>query len=708
MKSEFQRPLILKISVFFILLTCAFSVSASFPFVFGGVNDEDPTLGVDIDSNSDNPQSMAVGGNGLLYIGGDFLGEDINFSANFSRNASLVTSALNSAGNEFTDDGFISAYKANTQLQWVVALQGNGSDSVVALTADDSGNVYATGSFRSSSAGAMKLNRISAKGVVTLLGDFSTADDWYKAYIMKLSPTGTLIWFMVLDGDETDSYSEGQAIAIDNNDNVYVAGDFADEIDFDPSGNNTDISSNDGERSENGDAFILKLSENGSLIWVKTLGSENDGDIIDQILVDSVNNALYIGGTFSSDSDGVNTDGDGILDFDSEDPAGATDDSGTHSGDNFGFVQKLQTTNGNLIWSKAFLADNEDGSVSAVSSIALNSDDSSLFIAGSFDGNIDFNPDLTTTNIGSSIDGLGDEDLFFVKLDAAGNYVWHGVIGNQAKNTDEGIDDIHFGNDLLYISGDYSGVTLVGSGSAADIAVWTDNIPASNGDQDALLLQLNASDGSFVWARNFGGSDYDTGDSFAQDSANNIYFSGQFKNTIDLDPTIKVINATTKDGVGSGGRDAFVIKLSESGGLITQNSNPPIAKATVLTSYVQQNQWGKVDGSGSYDINGNTITFAWRQLAGPRLIILKDNEELTFMTPFVTEITPIIIELIVSNGTLESSPILVTFDIGPDTAAEFDVVEIVETSDGGSFSFFSVFLLTLIALRRKFTKSKTI
>lgn len=696
---NFRIPKFSKAVLTLVLLVSTFSASASYPFVFGGVNDDDPTLGLNIDSNSDNPETMAVGGNGYLYIGGDFLGADINFSANFTNNNSLVSSTIETQVNEYTDDAFIAAYKANTELQWVVSLQSADNSRVYAVTADDSGNVYATGYFNSTVQGSMQLNRISSNGVVTQLGSFSTTANHEMAFILKLSPSGSLTWFKILDGSGADSESAGRAIAIDDAENVYVGGEFRDEIDFDPNANSTLISSNDGEDDDNSDAFVIKLSNSGSLLWVKTLGGENSGDQINDMAIDSANNALYIGGTLSSDSDGVNLDGDiNTLEFDSESPAGATDNSGTESDYDFGFVQKIQTTDGNLVWSRVFLADDcVEDSNSSVSTITLNLADNSVFVAGNFDNLIDFDPSFTANRTNGS---SGDEDLFFVKLDASGNYLWHGVLGNQAGNTDEGIDAIHFGNDKLYISGDYSGVSIVGSGTAAGISTWANNIPASNGDQDALLLQLNASDGSFVWARNFGGTDYDTGDSFAQDSDNNVYFAGQFKNTIDLDPSVSVLNATTKDGIGSGGRDAFVVKLSESGGLITAVSNPPVAIANAIFNYVQQNQWGKVEGADSYDLNGESLNFTWRQVEGPQLTILTDDEELTFVAPFVDELVRITVELVVSNATFKSQPIEVSFFVGPDSKAEFDLADIAEKSDGGALGYAVMFLLLLVAMRR--------
>jgi hypothetical protein len=41
---------------------------------------------------------------------------------------------------------------------------------------------------------------------------------------------------------------------------------------------------------------------------------------------------------------------------------------------------------------------------------------------------------------------------------------------------------------------------------------------------------------SVLFGRNFGGAYYDTCDSFAQDSDNNVYFACQFKNTAICNP----------------------------------------------------------------------------------------------------------------------------------------------------------------------------
>lgn len=836
---QLKQKAILKTVIPLFALLFSMSVQASFPFVFGGVNDSDPNAAVDIDSNSDNPESMAFGNNGYLYIGGDFLGKDINFSANFSLTTSLVTSALDTSG-EYSDDGFISAYSNGSLLTWIIAFQGAGTDNVNQVVVGEDGNIYATGKFRSSGAGPMKLNRISTLGVVTQLGTYSTADDSTKAFIAKFSPNGTLIWFKVLDGT-TDGESEGSSIATDANNNVYVVGEFFGEIDFDPSINQHLVSSIDAEDDDNSDGFIVKLDTTGAFQWAKTLGSENDDEEIDSIIVDRADSVIYVGGTFESDSDGINLDDNpNDLEFDPQPAGSSIDGSGASSGGQFALVQKLNAANGNLIWSRVFLADaTKDESYSSLSALTYNPADKSVFIVGDFDGTVDFNPALNSVIASSSAGGYDDFDAFIVKLDVNGNYVWHGVLGNEngVDETTEGIDAVHFNNDLLYVSGDYSGLALQGAGTANNIANWAANIPSSNGDQDAFLLQLNANDGSFKWVRNIGGTDYDTGDSFAQDSASNIYFAGQFKNTIDLDPSAGILNKTTQDGVGSGGRDAFVVKLSEKGDLVTpvgnlptisappadfeilkntnvsldlsnihvgnDDNNPitlyiivqngtlsftdngntigagvsvrlfspqvitltsnsvddindyldlidnikyqtppntvgndvlyfavddgrgidlnniaglttisikanvkPIANAKVLAAYLEENQWGKVDGSLSSDADGDALTFKWKQLEGPKLIVLKNNESFTFITPYLAVKSKVVMQLVVNDGMVDSDPITVDFFINPAGLSEPTTsTEVIKTSSsGGSMHFIGLLLLMCMSLKRLYTK----
>lgn len=107
----------------------------------------------------------------------------------------------------------------------------------------------------------------------------------------------------------------------------------------------------------------------------------------------------------------------------------------------------------------------------------------------------------------------------------------------------------------IYTTGSFSGTADFNPGSG------TANLTSIGGD-DAFVSKIDAS-GNFLWAKSFGGSSTDSGDSIAVDSTGNVYTTGYFQVTADFDP-----GAGTSNLISSGGFEAFVSKLDSSGNFL--------------------------------------------------------------------------------------------------------------------------------------------
>jgi LPXTG-motif cell wall-anchored protein len=113
----------------------------------------------------------------------------------------------------------------------------------------------------------------------------------------------------------------------------------------------------------------------------------------------------------------------------------------------------------------------------------------------------------------------------------------------------------------------------------ADPGSGTTNL-TSAGDTDAYILKLDAS-GNLVWAHRIGGTGADQGSGVAVDSSGNVYVTGAFNGTVDLNPD----PSTAVNIVSSGARDVFVLKLDTTGAF----------------------QWGYGIGGGSADDIGRDV-----------------------------------------------------------------------------------------------------
>ncbi|MBK7303784.1 MAG: SBBP repeat-containing protein [Saprospiraceae bacterium] len=95
---------------------------------------------------------------------------------------------------------------------------------------------------------------------------------------------------------------------------------------------------------------------------------------------------------------------------------------------------------------------------------------------------------------------------------------------------------------------------------------------------------VNAQNPNFLWAKQFGASSYDIGQSIAVDDSGNVFTLGNFDGTVDFDPGPGIFNLTSSNGA------SFVSKLDASGNFIW-------VKQTGGSAF-------KVDGNGDVYITG--------------------------------------------------------------------------------------------------------
>ena len=146
---------------------------------------------------------------------------------------------LSSHGNR---DVFLVKLDANGQLIWAKNLGGTGTDMGMKLSLDSSANIYTTGRF------ADTVDFDPGVGVYNLFGN-SSGD----TFVSKIDSAGNFVWANQLTGT-TDNV--GTSIALDKNQNIYVAGGFHGYCDFDPSNNSFNLIS-----SGIDDAYIFKWSQ---------------------------------------------------------------------------------------------------------------------------------------------------------------------------------------------------------------------------------------------------------------------------------------------------------------------------------------------------------------------------------------------------------------------------------------------------------------
>jgi uncharacterized delta-60 repeat protein len=188
-------------------------------------------------NGEDLARDIAVDDSGNVYVTG--------YSAGLGTFNDYVTIKYNSTG----DSVWVRRYNG----------PGNGYDYAIAVTIDDSGNVYVTG---------------NSSG--------STTDDDYTT--IKYNPVGEELWIARYNGLE-NQWDEAVAIAVDNIGNVYVTG-----CSY--------------SVSTNRDFATIKYNSNGDTVWVRKYnGPANDQDYGRAIAIDNSGNVYVTGESYDSNSD---------------------------------------------------------------------------------------------------------------------------------------------------------------------------------------------------------------------------------------------------------------------------------------------------------------------------------------------------------------------------------------------------------------------
>ncbi|MFO0915120.1 MAG: SBBP repeat-containing protein [Pirellulales bacterium] len=382
-----------------------------------------------------------------------------------------------------------------------VDIGGSGSDAVFDVAVDFAGNSYATGYF--SGTVDFDLSHSLADNA-----DILASRGTHDAFVAKYAPDDSLIWVRRMGGDylyEVSVTDAARDITVDSVGNVYVAGEFHETADF----GGTTLTAVGGK-----DSFATKLSGNGDFLWAKRWGTtEND------------------------QSDGADVDGQGNFYVVSRQGDGDYD------------ILKYSSS-GSEVWTRSLI-----GTYWVPADLAVSSS-GSVYVAGTFDGTVDFDPSAKTKNVSAGLMTAA----FVLNLDAAGKFKWVTPFVGKTVNGSNGYAF------AASVAVDNSGGVVVGGLYRNTV----DFNPSSstttlNPVGGAYIARLNGT-GGLSWAKtltNAGSGGYTSTTALAVDASGSIYVAGGFAGSIDLDPgTPSLIHSTNGD------TDVFVVKLTASGNFV--------------------------------------------------------------------------------------------------------------------------------------------
>ncbi|PKL78481.1 MAG: hypothetical protein CVV25_11360 [Ignavibacteriae bacterium HGW-Ignavibacteriae-4] len=118
-------------------------------------------------------------------------------------------------------------------------------------------------------------------------GDFNLNNGEFDVFVMKFDSNSVLEWSKLYGGSKTE-YAKS---IIQTEDNGFIISGFSNSSDG-------DVSKNNGKN----DIWILKLDNNGTLLWSKVLGGSDNDDSIELILTND-KNVIILGNSYSSNGD---------------------------------------------------------------------------------------------------------------------------------------------------------------------------------------------------------------------------------------------------------------------------------------------------------------------------------------------------------------------------------------------------------------------
>lgn len=427
---------------------------------------------------SDNSFDIALDSLENVYIVGQFA-RTVDFDS------SIATFELTSIDN--SNDIFTAKYDKSGNFIWAKKSGAQYSDVGRSITVDYLGNVLMTGS---------------------VTGDL---------LIEKRTSEGDLIWAKMMNG------GSGRSIKTDENGNIYVTGDFIEELE-----------SEDGETlitgvGESSDIFLMKLEPNGDLCWINPIGGQGT-DAAGPIVLDSIGN-IYLTGSYKQS-----------LYFNNSDIGLETSNGSTI------FVSKMDN-NGNLTWAKSMGSSDDDSGNSIVVDKLGN-----IYMTGSFGWTADFDPSDDVYELFP----LSDDNLFTVKLSSEGDLIWARGVGD--------VSQISFGGSSLGYS-----ITIDNEGNSYTIGSFggpVDFDPSENiftlfqegAGRDIFIRKLD-SEGNFIWAIKVGGEGYTSnwGNAIIWSHSDYLYSTGRFEKTVDFDPQASVFELSSNFFQD---HDAFILKLN--------------------------------------------------------------------------------------------------------------------------------------------------
>lgn len=335
---------------------------------------------------------------------------------------------------------------------------------------------------------------IDNNGSIYVSGSVSTT--YQDGIIKKYNSVGADDWEQIISSERLDS---ANSVAVDDAGNVYVGGSTLGDV------------ANSGLNPPNGDGsgvitflqymFVVKFDTNGQRLW--SLQFDSPISAVTRIAVYDINSIIIVGRTNST--------------FDSKIP----------QGENAAFVAKLNSIDGQIIWS--YLIDSSKLEIATCVEVGPFGD---IIVGGFTDGDL--------AGIGKAETDT-DRDAFLAKLSGAGELRWIKQLASTGALDDVIIDADLDVNGFIYFTGTtdgaFSGVNLTPDSLTPFSDVFIGKYDNSKIDPALIRLihvDINKTDRAGGIAVKDDGTVYIGGQTFGSDAQGDIFAAHYDNSLLDL------------------------------------------------------------------------------------------------------------------------------------------------------------------------------
>ena len=266
------------------------------------------------------------------------------------------------------------------------------------------------------------------------------------------------------------------AVTIDLMDNIYTGGWFSESINFDPLCGEVRFGIG------KDDAFLVKMDTSGNFEWAQVWGGEEDEMVLG--IATDVEGNVYAAGWF---------EGLSYL------APGFAEPHESH-GRRDAFLCKFNSS-GDFQWARSWGGTDYDDAKGIVTD-----NSGCVYVVGAFSKTVIFGPDKDST-----LTSTGGCDMYLVKYDSSGNYLWV---------TSAGAELNFYGNGIAFDPSGY--VYIVGD-------------EKNEGDGSGFLQKLDL-DSNVIWTRYWGEGGGVFTKAVAVGKYGNVYVTGRYVNAPDFDP----------------------------------------------------------------------------------------------------------------------------------------------------------------------------